>query len=99
MSASVSDVQPVVRIVGGGEADPAEQAAIVEAIAKVLRSREGHRQIPTSAWSLAGRLEGVGMTTIRARSGLTRISVWHRGHMPADDSAAARAASASSAVA
>ena len=68
----MSGAEPVVRIVGGGEVGPAEQAAIVEAVTQALRSREGRRSVPTSAWALAGRLESVGLTTIRARSGLPR---------------------------
>ena len=70
----MSGTQPVVRIVGGGEVGPTEEEAIVEAVTQVLRSRahEGRRSVPTSAWALAGRLESVGLTTIRARSGLPR---------------------------
>ena len=68
----MSDATPRIRIVGGGEPDGPEHAAIVAAVTQLLEAHEETPIRPRSAWSLAGRLEGVGMTTVRARSGLPR---------------------------
>lgn len=59
-----------VRIVGGGETDPSGQAAIVEAVMRVMRARASGRVVAGSAWARAGRLEASGAPVTRARTQL-----------------------------
>ncbi len=61
-----------VDIVAGGTVDTAQEAAIVEAVTRVLRARDAGRSSTTSAWSLAGRTEGVGSMRVGSRSALPR---------------------------
>lgn len=64
--------EPVVRIVGGGAVDDTEHAAIVAAVTRSLARQDRHHMAPSSAWRAAGRLEGVGLPTVRSRSALPR---------------------------
>jgi hypothetical protein len=61
-----------VDIVAGGTVDAAQEAAIVEAVTRVLRARDAGRPATGSAWALAGRTEGVGAMRVRSRSALPR---------------------------
>ena len=63
---------PRIEIVGGGMPDATEHAAIVEAVARTLADRSDHPGPPRSAWAHAGRLEAVGVATVRSRSALPR---------------------------
>ena len=60
-----------VRILAGGEADPQTEAAIREAVSRVLTAKE--RTQPrrvVSGWMLAARLEAVGSMAVRSRAAL-----------------------------
>ena len=60
-----------VRIVAGGPREPAVEAAIETAVARVLQGRERSRPVTaTPGWSQAARLEAVGLTTVRSRAAL-----------------------------
>ncbi len=61
-----------VDIVAGGTVDAALEAAIVEAVTRVLRARDAGRPATVSAWASAGRAEGVGAMRVRSRSALPR---------------------------
>jgi hypothetical protein len=70
----VADSGLQVRITAGGTPDATEQAAIVTAVSRVVKDRDAERARPASAWSLAGRLEASGATTVRWRGALPRGS-------------------------
>jgi hypothetical protein len=57
-------------VVRGGSPDPAQTAAIVQAIRSMRSARSKPAAPPRSLWSLAGRLEAAGRPTITSRVGL-----------------------------
>jgi hypothetical protein len=61
-----------IRIVGGGEPSPVEEAALTIAVRQVLAERDRRRSERSPLWGTVGRIEARGGPTVRSRAVLPR---------------------------